>query len=100
MDLDYIRKNVVVCDGGENESDGIQNPVFEYVTEIFGFLIQNVHRLVCAIFCQAQLEPMEIYFYRYIFTEKFLSEISPTLRSVRQSASIPVSVYTKLCKKY
>jgi hypothetical protein len=25
LDLDYIRKNVVVCDGGENESDGIQN---------------------------------------------------------------------------
>ena len=25
LDLDYIRKNVVVCDGGENESNGIQN---------------------------------------------------------------------------
>ena len=25
MDLDYIKKNVVVCDGGENESGGIQN---------------------------------------------------------------------------
>jgi len=25
LDLDYIKKNVVICDGGENESDGIQN---------------------------------------------------------------------------
>jgi len=25
LDLDYIRKNVVVCDGDENESNGIQN---------------------------------------------------------------------------
>jgi hypothetical protein len=25
LDLDYIKKNVVVCDGGDNESDGIQN---------------------------------------------------------------------------
>ena len=25
MDFDYIKKNVVVCDGGDNESDGIQN---------------------------------------------------------------------------
>ena len=25
LDLNYIKKNVVVCDGGENESDGIQN---------------------------------------------------------------------------
>jgi hypothetical protein len=25
LDLDYIKKNVVVCDGGNNESNGIQN---------------------------------------------------------------------------
>ncbi len=25
MDFDYIKKNVVVCDGGDNESDSIQN---------------------------------------------------------------------------
>ncbi len=25
LDFDYIKKNVVVCDGGDNESDGIQN---------------------------------------------------------------------------
>jgi len=25
LDLDYIKKNVVVCDGGENEFNGIQN---------------------------------------------------------------------------
>ncbi len=25
MDFDYIKENVVVCDGGDNESNGIQN---------------------------------------------------------------------------
>ncbi len=25
LDFDYIKKNVVVCDGGDNESNGIQN---------------------------------------------------------------------------
>ena len=25
LNFDYIKKNVVVCDGGDNESDGIQN---------------------------------------------------------------------------
>ena len=30
--LDYIRKNVVLCDGGDNECDGIQNTLdFESV---------------------------------------------------------------------
>ena len=33
-----------------------------------------------------------VQFIRYIFAEKFLSEISPTPRSVRQSASGPVLV--------
>jgi hypothetical protein len=25
LDFNYIKKNVIVCDGGDNESDGIQN---------------------------------------------------------------------------
>ncbi len=36
--------------------------VFEYVTEIFGLLIQNVHCLVCAIFCQEHLSPHSFVF--------------------------------------
>ena len=32
LTLDYIKKNIVVCDGGDNECDGIQNtPDFENV---------------------------------------------------------------------
>ena len=32
LTLDYIKKNVVVCDGGENEYNGIQNTLdFESV---------------------------------------------------------------------
>ena len=37
-----------------------------------------------------------VQFIRYIFAEKFLSEISPTPRSVRQSASGMVLVYIKI----
>jgi hypothetical protein len=37
-------------------------PVFEYVMEIFGFLIQNLHQLVCAIFCQEHLSPHSFVF--------------------------------------
>jgi hypothetical protein len=64
LNLDYIKKNVVVCNGGNNESNGIQIDqilkvlaVFESVTAIFGLLIQNVHQLACAIFCQAFFPP-------------------------------------------
>ncbi len=32
LTLDYIKKNTVVCDGGDNECDGIQNTLdFENV---------------------------------------------------------------------
>ena len=32
LTLDYIKKNIVVCDGGDNECDGIQNTLdFENV---------------------------------------------------------------------
>ncbi len=50
LELDYIKKNVVICDGGDNESDGIQNrPNIDGVSclriceGVFGLLIQNVH---------------------------------------------------------
>ena len=48
--------------------------------------------LCCGQVCLSYLQVQEAFQFSYIFAEKFLSEISPTPRSVRQSASGPVLV--------